>query len=418
MSRLFEVLSVFTRLGLTSFGGPVAHLGFFHDEFVKKRKWLSEHDYTDLVSLCQFLPGPASSQVGMAIGLSRAGLPGAIAAWVGFTLPSALLLVAFAVWILKISQAQLQTSSSLDPQFLGAIHGLKVAAVAVVAQAVWSMGRSLCPDKPRVSLAVVCAVGILTVGSSTALGASAKMFASLLPLLFIVVGGGFGWKFLSAKTALPKMDLHGRELVSKPVAGALLVAALLLLVGLPLLAKSTGSDFVSMLSGFYRAGSLVFGGGHVVLPLLQAEVVPNGWVSKDLFLAGYGASQAIPGPLFSFSAFLGATSAVSPSLLLGAGLALVMAFLPAFLLIVGVIPFWQDLRKYSGMQRAMLGINAAVVGILLAALYDPIWTESIRNASDFALALMAFAALMFWRWPSWLVVVAACGIGALQSGVV
>lgn len=403
MNHFFEVLFVFTRLGLTSFGGPVAHIGFFHDEFVKKRKWLSEHEYTDLVSLCQFLPGPASSQVGMAIGLARAGIPGSIAAWVGFTLPSAIALVVFASWLLGITQSQIQTSSSLDPHLVGAIHGLKISAVAVVAQAVWLMGRSLCPDKPRASVAVFSAAALLIFGNLPA-----------LPLILIFLGGLFGWKFLSIGSELPEVELGSHGLVSKPLASVLLATAATLLFGLPLIAKAMGTDFVSMLSGFYRAGSLVFGGGHVVLPLLQAEVVPQGWVSKDLFLAGYGAAQAVPGPLFSFAAFLGATSSVSPSLVLGAGLALVFAFLPAFLLVIGVLPFWQSLRKYRSMQRAMLGINAAVVGILLAALYDPIWTESIQRASDFALALLAFSALMFWRWPSWLVVIAACGIGALN----
>lgn len=403
MNRFFEVLFVFTRLGFTSFGGPVAHIGFFHDEFVKKRKWLSEHEYTDLVSLCQFLPGPASSQVGMAIGLARAGIPGSIAAWVGFTLPSAIALVVFASWLLGITQSQIQTSSSLDPHLVGAIHGLKISAVAVVAQAVWLMGRSLCPDKPRASVAVFSASALLIFGNLPA-----------LPLILIVLGGLFGWRFLSIASELPKVELGSHGLVSKPLASVLLATAVALLFGLPLIAKAMGTDFVSMLSGFYRAGSLVFGGGHVVLPLLQAEVVPQGWVSKDLFLAGYGAAQAVPGPLFSFAAFLGATSSVSPSLFLGAGLALVFAFLPAFLLVIGILPFWQSLRKYLSMQRAMLGINAAVVGILMAALYDPIWTESIQKASDFALALLAFSALLFWRWPSWLVVIAACGIGALN----
>jgi chromate transporter len=394
MQPVIEVLFVFLRLGLTSFGGPVAHLGFFHDEFVKKRKWIKEHEYADLVSLCQFLPGPASSQVGMAIGLSRAGVVGAIAAWVGFTIPSAALLVGFAALLLRMNEAQFQSAFAAS-----AIHGLKLAAVAVVAQAIWSMGRALCPDLKRITLAMLAAATLVTIGSLSA------SWLALAPLVLILLGGLYGFWCLHGEAALPEIEMQKRVQVSKPAGAVILAFAGLLFVGLPLLAKFAHSEFLKMIGGFYRAGAMVFGGGHVVLPLLQAEVVPQGWVSKDLFLSGYGAAQAIPGPLFSFSAFLGSVSTVSPGILVGSSLALVAAFLPAFLLIVGILPFWQSLRKRKGMRRAMLGINAVVVGILIAAFYDPIWTESVRNPKDFAIAIVAFSALLIWKRPSWLVVV-------------
>lgn len=402
MQRLLEVFLIFLRLGLTSFGGPVAHLGFFHDEFVKKRKWIKEHEYADLVSLCQFLPGPASSQVGMAIGLTRAGVAGAVAAWVGFTIPSAIILVSFATLLLRMNETQFQSAV-----VVGAIHGLKLVAVAVVAQAIWSMGRTLCPDVKRATLAILAAATLVTVGSLSV------SWLALAPLVLIVLGGLYGFLGLHGETALPEFELQKGVHVSK-IAGAVVLAfAGLLFVGIPIAAQISDSEFLKMIGGFYRAGSLVFGGGHVVLPLLQAEVVPQGWVSKDLFLSGYGAAQAIPGPLFSFSAFLGSVSSASPNILIGASLALVAAFLPAFLLIVGILPFWHSLRKRIGMRRAMLGINAVVVGILISAFYDPIWTESVRNSKDFAMALVVFSALLFWKWPSWLVVLLTSLAGAL-----
>src|SRR3989338_1327988 len=375
----WAIFLIFLRLGLTSFGGPVAHLGYFRQEFVVRRKWLDEHAYADLVSLCQFLPGPASSQVGIALGLSRGGMAGAIASWIGFTLPSAILLVLFGLGL-----------AAAGGEYGSWLHGLKIAAVAVVAQALWGMGKSLCPDKPRATLAV-CAAAV------------AMSFPSLLGQLGAIVAGAlFGWAFLSTSAALPHSPVNAA--VSRSAGIALLLLFFLLLILLPIAAPGSDSYIVKLFDSFYRAGSLVFGGGHVVLPLLQSQVVPAGWVGNDAFLAGYGAAQAVPGPLFTFAAYLGAVSSQSPSGWLGAGIALIGIFLPSFLLIIGILPFWERLRRYDAMQRAMLGINAAVVGLLLAAFYDPVWTSAIRSAADFSLASISFLLLMFWKSPPWLVV--------------
>jgi chromate transporter len=389
-TSLSELFFVFLRLGLTSFGGPVAHLGYFREEFVERRHWLDEHAYADLVGLCQFLPGPASSQVGMAIGLSRGGIPGAIAAFLGFTLPSAILLVLFALGMARFGNAM-----------GGAwLHGLKIVAVAVVAQALWGMGRVLAPDAKRATLAVAAAAVVSLV--PTGAGQVGVIVASAL----------IGWAFLRADQALPQSTL---PVPVRRSTGALLLAAfVLLLVGLPAAAQGSGNYVLALFDGFYRAGALVFGGGHVVLPLLQAIVVPSGWVSNDAFLAGYGAAQAVPGPLFTFAAYLGAVSSRTPAGWTGAAIAVAAIFLPAFLLVAGVLPFWESLRRHPGIQRAMLGINAAVVGILLAAFYHPVWTSAILGPADFALAAAAFLLLVFWKWPPWLVVVlaaAATGIG-------
>ena len=378
----WAIFLIFLRLGLTSFGGPVAHLGYFRQEFVERRKWLDEHAYADLVSLCQFLPGPASSQVGIALGLSRGGMAGALASWLGFTLPSDILLVLFGMGL-----------SAAGGQYGSWLHGLKIAAVAVVAQALWGMGKSLCPDKPRATLAV-CAAAV------------AMSFPSLPGQLGAIVAGAlFGRAFLSTAVTLPHSPVNAT--ISRTTGMALLLVFFLLLFLLPAAATGSGSYIVKLFDSFYRAGSLVFGGGHVVLPLLQSQVVPVGWVSNDVFLAGYGAAQAVPGPLLTFSAYLGAVSAQDPSGWLGAGIALIGIFLPSFLLIVGILPFWERLRRYDAMQRAMLGINAAVVGLLLAAFYDPVWTSAIRSAADFSLAAIAFLLLVFWKSPPWLVVVLA-----------
>lgn len=385
---VIEVFLAFLRLGLTSFGGPVAHLGYFRHEFVERRKWLDGHAYGDLVALCQFLPGPASSQVGMALGLSRAGIPGAGAAWLGFTLPSAVLLVLFG-----------RGFSSLGG-FPGAgwLHGLKVAAVAVVAQALWGMGKNFTPDLPRAALALCAA--LLTVIFPSASGQVAVILA----------GAGIGWKFLEQPKALPHSPL--RTSTGRSAGGMLLAVFFLLLVIAPVVAAGSQTYAVQLFDSFYRAGSLVFGGGHVVLPLLQAEVIPKGWVSNDQFLAGYGAAQAVPGPLFTFAAYLGSVSSGSPSGWTGGALALIAIFLPSFLLIAGVLPFWERLRRYHALQRAMLGINAAVVGLLLAAFYHPVWTSAILGIPDFVLAAAAFLLLQFGRCPSWLVVILA----ALAAG--
>jgi chromate transporter len=385
-ASLSELFFVFLRLGLTSFGGPVAHLGYFHAEFVERRRWLDEHAYADLVGLCQFLPGPASSQVGMAIGLSRGGILGAIAAFLGFTLPSAILLVLFALGLARFGNA-----------IGGAwLHGLKIVAVAVVAQALWGMGKALAPDAKRATLAV----GAAAVVSLAPTGAG--------QIGVIVAGALIGWAFLRSDLALPQSSL---PVPVKRSTGALLLAAFfLLLIGLPAAAQGSGNYVLELFDGFYRAGALVFGGGHVVLPLLQAIVVPRGWVSNDAFLAGYGAAQAVPGPLFTFAAYLGAISSRTPAGWTGAAIAVAAIFLPAFLLVAGILPFWEGLRRHAGIKRAMLGINAAVVGILLAAFYHPVWTSAILGAADFSLAAAAFLLLVFWKWPPWLVVVLAAAV--------
>jgi chromate transporter len=387
----FEIFSIFLRLGLTSFGGPIAHLGYFRKEFVERRKWLDEHAYADLVSLCQFLPGPASSQVGIAIGLSRGGIPGSIASWLGFTLPSAILLVLFGLGLSFVG-ANLGS---------GWLHGLKIAAVAVVAQALWGMGKSLSPDKVRASIAI-CAAAIATLIPS-----------SLGQVGAIVASGLFSWAFLQYSATLPHSFIQ--TTTSKATGMALLLIFVLLLLLLPVAAVGSNNYVLKLFDSFYRAGSLVFGGGHVVLPLLQSQVVPSGWVSNDVFLAGYGAAQAVPGPLFTFAAYLGAVSKQTPSGWAGAVIALVAIFLPSFLLVIGVIPFWERLRRYEAIQRAMLGINAAVVGILLAAFYNPVWTSAIQSATDFCLAAIAFLFLVFWKSPPWIVVLLAAVVTGLTS---
>jgi len=390
LSALLEVLGVSTRLGLTSFGGPIAHLGYFREEYVVRRRWLDEAHYADLVALCQFLPGPASSQVSIAIGILRAGLLGGLAAWLGFTLPSAVALVAFAYGLQAFGVAD-----------AGWLHGLKVVAVAVVAQAVWGMARSLAADRERASLAIVAAIVVLASRTAT------------VQVLVIVAAGLVGWMLLpvagtSATTAM-------RIPVGKGVAVGSLALFFGLLVLLPIARQVAPSHALSVFDSFYRAGSLVFGGGHVVLPLLQAEVVPTGWVTNEEFIAGYGAAQAVPGPLFTFAAYLGAVMHQPPNGWIGAGWALVAMFLPAFLLVIGALPFWGLLRTRAAFQAALRGINAAVVGLLLAALYDPVWSSAVKSHADFGLALVAFGLLMFWRLPPWLVVVIAAAGGSLLA---
>ena len=386
-----EVFLAFLKLGLGSFGGPVAHLGYFRTEFVDRRKWLDDKSYSDLVALCQFLPGPASSQVGMALGLGRAGWPGAVAAWAGFTLPSAIALIAFAFGITR--WAGLAQS--------GVVHGLKVIAVAVVAQAVWGMAKSLCPDRLRAGVAVVAA--LLVTAAPSAVGQIAA-----------IVAGAIVGRWAVRLGHLPAAQ-HREYGVTKRAGATLLLLFALLLVLLPLLASATGSRALSAVAVFYQAGALVFGGGHVVLPLLQAGVVPNGWVTNDAFLAGYGAAQAVPGPLFTFAAYLGAVMASPMGGWLG-GLTLLLAiFVPAFLLVIGALAFWEPLRQRDGMQRAMAGVNAAVVGVLAAALYDPVWTSAIGSRTDFALALGAFGLLVYVRLPPVLVVALAALAGWLLA---
>ena len=369
-ARVGEVFLTFLKLGLTSFGGPVAHLGYFRAEFVERRRWLDERAYADLVALCQFLPGPSSSQVGIAIGLSRAGYLGALAAWTGFTTPSAILLIGFGFGVGWLG----------DAAGLSSLHGLKIAAVAVVALAVLQMAHSLAPDRDRATLA-----------------AAAAALALLLPttsgqLAAIVLGGAVGFAYLrDGDVATEKASLP--LVVGRSVALTSLLLFFALLIGLPFLASMTASQPVRLVDAFYRAGSLVFGGGHVVLPLLQAQVVPPGWVSNDLFLAGYGAAQAVPGPLFTFSAYLGTVMGPQPNGVAGAIICLLAIFLPSFLLVIGVLPFWEDLRGKPAADAALKGVNAAVVGILLAAFYNPVFTAAIFKPQDFALAIADFLLL-------------------------
>lgn len=392
----WQVFAVFLRLGLTSFGGPVAHLGYFRDEFVQRRQWLTERSYADLVALCQFLPGPASSQVGMALGLMRAGMPGALAAWLGFTLPSALVLALFGLG--------LAGGHAVLPA--GALHGLKVVAVAVVAQAVWGMARNLCVGRARVTLMALACCGVLLVP-----GVWGQVGTMLL-----AAGAGW-WLFGRGRAAAPEAAIDAPEGLHVPLrrrTGVVLLAVFAALLALlPLAARLWPGSLLAMVDAFYRVGALVFGGGHVVLPLLQAEVVGPGWVPNDAFLAGYGAAQAVPGPLFTFAAFLGASMQVWPGGWLGAAVCLVAIFVPSFLLVAGALPFWEPLRRSAHAQAALAGVNAAVVGLLLAALYHPVWTSAIHGAADFGLALAAFVALVFWRAPPWAVVLACGAAGVL-----
>jgi len=389
----WSVFLVFLRLGLTSFGGPVAHLGYFRTEFVERHRWLSEAAYADLVALCQFLPGPASSQVGLALGLMRAGYAGALAAWAGFTLPSALALFALALGIA-------QAGDALSP---GLLQGLKVVAVAVVAQAVWGMARSLCPDTPRRALMLATAALLIAWPGTVA------------QLLAIGVAALVGLAWLRPAADAPHEPLAVP--VSHRAGAAWLLLFFALLLGLPLLAVAFPSPPLAVVDAFYRAGALVFGGGHVVLPLLQASVVPTGWVSGEAFLAGYGAAQAVPGPLFTFAAFLGASLQGAPTGWVGGGLALGAIFAPAFLLIAGALPFWDNLRAQPRVRAALMGINAAVVGLLFAALWHPVITSGIRGVGDALLAGVALVALMRWKWPPWVVVAGCAGVGGLMATV-
>lgn len=383
-----EVLGVATRLGLTSFGGPIAHIGYFRDEYVQRRRWLDERTFADLVALCQFLPGAASSKLGMSIGILRAGPIGGLMAWLGFTLPSAAGLTAIAIAL-----------HNADPHTLALLHGLKVVAVAVVAQAVWGMARNLAPDRTRATVAVVAACAVLTLP------------ISIGQISVIAAAAVFGWLWLKPDELSTPPRIHTP--VPRWLGITCWVLLFVLLAGLPLLRSQVDSQPVSMFDSFYRSGLLVFGGGHVVLPLLQAQVVPSGWIGNSEFLAGYGFAQAVPGPLFTFAAFLGAAMGPSPNGVLGAVIALFAIFLPSMLMAYGALPWWGLLRSRRGAQAALRGVNAAVVGILLAALYKPVWTTAILKPEDFVLGLSAFAVLVFWRWPPWLVVTLTAGIGAL-----
>jgi len=388
-----EVLVVFLRLGLTSFGGPIAHLGYFRQEVVVRRKWLDEQNYADLLALCQFLPGPSSSQMGIALGITRAGLWGGLAAWLGFTLPSALALTIFA----------LLTNGIHNFAQAGWLHGLLVVAVAVVAQAVWGMATNLCPDRPRITIALLAAIALLIFP------------IAIVQILILAVGGLIGWRLLR-KNDVSKPSVLPLA-IPRRLGAVSLTIFFTILIAMPILRFIFPVQALALFDTFFRVGSLVFGGGHVVLPLLQREVVPVGWVTNDQFLTGYAAAQAVPGPLFTFSAYLGAVSKPTPNGWLGTLIALVAIFLPSFLLVIGILPFWNRLRSIEAFQAALRGINAAVVGILLAALYQPIWTSAIHAPIDFALSLLAFGLLVIWKVPPWIVVVLSALIGVGLSAL-
>jgi len=372
-----EVFQVFLKLGLTAFGGPIAHLGYFEREIIERRKWLTQNAYGDLVALCQFLPGPASSQVAFALGYLRAGIGGAFAATAGFTVPSAVLMIAIAYGFQAIS-----TQS-------GFLHGLKLAAVAVVAQAVWTMAGKLCPDRERVTLAIVAACLVL--------GASIPW----VQVVVIAASALFGWIFFAEKAGSGESAPAESGLHAGWFAWSNIALYFLFLAGLPLLSTVFREHWLQLADAFYRSGALVFGGGHVVLPLLESQTVSRGWLDQNTFMAGYGAAQAMPGPLFTFSAYLG--TVIGHSWFAGLW-CLFWIFLPSFLLILGTLPFWRRLRQNASAQAALRGANAAVVGILLAALYNPVWTTAVDSSVALIIALAAFAFLQFWRWPPWLLV--------------
>lgn len=381
------------RLGSTSFGGPIAHLGYFRAEFVQRRRWLTERSYIDIVALSQFLPGPASSQAGFGIGLMRGGLVGALAAWCGFTMPSAILMLLFAFGAGSIADSHVGA---------GVLHGLKLVAVAIVAQAVMGMARSLCPDRVRASIATVALVVMLIVPWS------------LMQIATILLGGVAGWILCRAD-----VDTTPDDALPMPVRRGFAIGCLIaffVLLGIAFV--PVRAESIMLWNAFYRSGALVFGGGHVMLPLLRDAVVVPGWVSENAFLAGYGAAQAVPGPLSTFAAYLGAASVIAPGRIAGAVTALVAIFVPGFLCFLGVLPFWHSLRSRPGAQAAMRGTNAAVVGLLGAALYNPVWTGGVRDSTDFAIAASGFVLLVVWRAPPLLVVVlsAFAGVGVALAG--
>jgi chromate transporter len=387
-----EVFRVFLKLGVTSFGGPIAHLGYFRDELVVRRKWLDDTAYADLVALCQFLPGPASSQVGFSLGILRGnGLMGGLAAWFAFTMPSALILFAFAMG----------AAAFTGPVAKGFLHGLKLVAVAVVAQAIWGMSRTLTPDRARAGIALA-AIAVVVVFAG-----------SLGQIAAIILGAGTGLWLCRADVA--PVSGHLNFPVSKRAGIIALILFAVLLLITPVVAAATGSQALALFDAFYRSGALVFGGGHVVLPLLQAEVVTPGWVGNEAFLAGYGLAQAVPGPLFTFAAYLGAVTGAPPNGLAGAAIALVAVLLPGMLLVYGMLPYWDALRTRPAAQAAMRGTNAAVVGILGAALYNPVWTSAVLTPLDFMLSVGGFLLLTVWKLPPWIVVLLLVAIGTASG---
>ncbi|MEK5079320.1 chromate transporter [Solibacillus sp. FSL W7-1436] len=385
IKSLIEIFLVSTRLGLTSFGGPTAHLGYFYEEYVRRRKWMDEKSYADLVALCQFLPGPSSSQVGIGIGIMRAGIVGGITSFIGFTFPSVVALIIFALLV-----------TGFDVGNAGWIHGLKIVAVAIVVHAIIGMAKSLTPDRKRKAIAIFALLATLLWQTA---------FSQVGVILITACIGYFLLKPMNDGTG----GHSSRIPVSKRVGWFCLLLFVGLLVALPLLKEATGSYWVAMFDSFYRSGSFVFGGGHVVLPLLEKEFVPTGWMSEEAFLAGYGVTQAVPGPLFTFAAYIGTVMNGWQ----GGLVATIAIFLPAFLLIIGALPFWDQLRNNPKITGAIMGVNAGVIGILIAALYTPIWTSSILEAKDFGLAVILYSMLAYWKLPPWIVVFT----GAVAGGV-
>ena len=384
--RWIEILLISTKLGLTSFGGPIAHLGYFREEYVKKRKWLDEKSYADLIALCQFLPGPASSQVGISIGMLRGGIFGGVLSWIGFTMPSVIVLILFAYLV-----------QGFDASSAGWINGLKIVAVAVVAQAVLGMGKNLAPDRPRITMAILAALITL-------------FFPSAIGQIGTIIAAGIVGYVLYKEIKMD--DVQDMPItISRKVGALAWIVFIALLVGLPLLRTAFPTVWMGIIDIYYRVGSIVFGGGHVVLPMLEREVVPIGMVTESEFLAGYGATQAVPGPLFTFASYLGTVTAGWS----GALVATAAMFLPSFLLVLGTLPFWNVLRRKPSVRAALMGVNAAVVGILLAALYDPVFTSAIKTTPDFALALVAFGLLMYWKVAPWIVVLATALGGYVLS---
>ncbi len=383
---LLEIFLVSTRLGLTSFGGPTAHLGYFHEEYVRRRKWMDEKSYADLVALAQFLPGPASSQVGIGIGVMRAGVLGGVISFIGFTLPSVIALILFALLL-----------TGFDIGNAGWIHGLKIVAVAVVAHAIMGMAEKLTPDLKRKAIALFALIGTLIWQTA---------FTQVSVILLAALIG-----FLLYKQHEENGDVSSKFPIAKSVSAICLLLFFGLLFLLPIIKEATGSYWIAMFDSFYRSGSLVFGGGHVVLPLLEQELVPTGWISEEAFLAGYGVTQAVPGPLFTFAAYLGTVMKGWQ----GGLIATVAVFLPAFLLVLGALPFWDSLRNNSKIKGAIMGVNAAVVGILISAFYNPIWTSSILAPIDFALAAILFSMLVYWKLPPWVIVLTGAFGGLLIS---
>lgn len=390
MNRYADIFLTALRLGCMSFGGPVAHLSYFRNEYVGRKRWLDDERYSDIVALCQFLPGPASSQVGFAIGVLRGGALGGLLAWLGFTLPSAVLMIGFALGLGQLG----------DFHGAGWLRGLKIAAVAVVAEAVWKMARNLCPDARRQTMALFAAAVLLLI------------YTSWMQVLLIVLGALTGVALFRSSSPVGNTT-HSEPKLSRRVGAFCLVAFAILLFGLPAWNAIAGTPVLDVVDTFYRAGSLVFGGGHVVLPLLETGVVEAGWMDQDTFLAGYGGAQALPGPLFAFSAYLGTALDHPPNGVAGGVLALLAIYLPSWLLVLAILPFWDRLRTLPTAQAALKGANAIVVGILFAALYQPVWISAISEAKDVVILLLAGALLFVWQRPAWLAVVTAAVIGEL-----